>query len=139
MAAIAHSAPSGCPVWAFAWVTRPSARSTAGWCAASGAGARHANKIRHDGHGALPGLHLPFTATRYHSLVVDEALPDCLELSGWNATGLVMGVRHRELPVHGVQFHPESVLTSTGMDLLRNFLVLRDGRDAPKARALPAS
>ena len=68
------------------------------------------------------GLPDPFTATRYHSLVVDEALPDCLELSAWTAEGVIMGVRHRELPVDGVQFHPESVLTEVGLDLLRNFL-----------------
>ena len=82
------------------------------------------DEIIHDGRGVFAGLPDPFIATRYHSLVVDEALPDCLELSAWNAAGVVMGVRHRELPVHGVQFHPESVLTSAGMDLLRNFLAL---------------
>ena len=68
------------------------------------------------------GLPDPFTATRYHSLVVDEALPDCLELTAWNDEGIVMGVSHRELPVHGVQFHPESVLTEVGLDLLATFL-----------------
>jgi len=82
------------------------------------------DEIGYDGRGVFAGLPDPFTATRYHSLVVDEALPECLELSAWNADGIVMGVRHRELPVHGVQFHPESILTTTGLDLLRNFLLL---------------
>jgi anthranilate synthase/aminodeoxychorismate synthase-like glutamine amidotransferase len=82
------------------------------------------DEIAHDRSGVFAGLPDPFTATRYHSLVVDEALPDALELSAWNAEGVVMGVRHRELPVHGVQFHPESVLTAVGLDLLRNFLLI---------------
>jgi anthranilate synthase component II len=86
------------------------------------------DEISHDGLGVFAGLPDPFTATRYHSLVVDEVLPDCLELTAWNAEGVVMGVRHRELPVHGVQFHPESVLTSVGKDLLRNFLLMERGR-----------
>ena len=85
------------------------------------------DEIGHDGRGVFAGLPDPFTATRYHSLVVDEALPDVLELSAWNAEGIVMGVRHRELPVHGVQFHPESVLTAVGLDLLRNFLLMDGG------------
>jgi anthranilate synthase/aminodeoxychorismate synthase-like glutamine amidotransferase len=86
------------------------------------------DEIGHDGRGVFAGLPDPFTATRYHSLVVDEALPDELELSAWNADGIVMGVRHRELPVHGVQIHPESVLTTVGLDLLRNFLLM-DGSE----------
>ena len=90
------------------------------------------DEIGHDGRGVFAGLPDPFTATRYHSLVVDEELPGALELTAWNAEGVVMGVRHRELPVHGVQFHPESVLTPVGLDLLRNFLRLggSEGRDA---------
>lgn len=80
------------------------------------------DEIIHDGRGVLDGLPQPFTATRYHSLVVDDDLPAELELAAWNAHGLVMAVRHRELPVHGVQFHPESILTTAGRDLLRNFL-----------------
>jgi anthranilate synthase component II len=64
------------------------------------------DEISHDGRGVFAGLPDPFTTTRYHSLVVDTALPDCLELTAWNAEGIVMGVRHRQLPVHGVQFHP---------------------------------
>ena len=82
------------------------------------------DEILHDGRGVFAGLPNPFTATRYHSLVVDEALPDELELCAWNEEGVVMGVRHRELPVHGVQVHPESVLTVVGLDLLANFLRL---------------
>jgi anthranilate synthase/aminodeoxychorismate synthase-like glutamine amidotransferase len=96
------------------------------------------DEIAHDGRGVLAGLSDPFTATRYHSLVVDEALPDALELSAWNAEGVVMGVRHRELPVHGVQFHPESVLTAVGLDLLRNFLVM-DGSEAHSSETEGAS
>ena len=92
--------------------------------------------IRHDGRGVFAGLPDPFTATRYHSLVVDEALPDELELTAWNDEGIVMGVRHRTLPVHGVQFHPESVLTDGGMELLHNFL---DFEAAPPAEARPAA
>jgi anthranilate synthase/aminodeoxychorismate synthase-like glutamine amidotransferase len=82
------------------------------------------DEILHDGRGVFADLPNPFTATRYHSLVVDEALPDELELCAWNEEGVVMGVRHRELPVHGVQVHPESVLTVVGLDLLANFLRL---------------
>ncbi len=82
------------------------------------------DRIHHDERAVFAGLPDPFTATRYHSLVVDEALPDRLELTAWNDEGIVMGVRHRELPVHGVQFHPESVLTEVGLDLLANFLRL---------------
>jgi len=82
------------------------------------------DEISHDGAGVFAGLPDPFTATRYHSLVVDQALPHELVLTAWNSQGIVMGVRHRELPVHGVQFHPESVLTEVGLDLLRNFLAL---------------
>jgi anthranilate synthase/aminodeoxychorismate synthase-like glutamine amidotransferase len=93
------------------------------------------DEISHDGRGVFAGLPNPFTATRYHSLVVDEALPECLELSAWNAQGIVMGIRHRELPVHGVQFHPESVLTTVGLDLLRNFLRLQAGTKQPAAAA----
>ena len=84
--------------------------------------------IHHDGKGVFRDLPNPFEATRYHSLVVEKSsLPDCLEISAWtrNADGSideVMGLRHRTLPVEGVQFHPESILTQHGHDLLRNFL-----------------
>ena len=79
--------------------------------------------IHHDGKGVLRGLPNPFPATRYHSLAVRrDSVPPCLEVSAWTESGLVMGVRHRELSVEGVQFHPESILTPAGKDLLRNFL-----------------
>jgi anthranilate synthase component II len=83
--------------------------------------------IAHDGDGVLSGLPNPFQATRYHSLIVERAtLPAELEITA-EADGLIMGMRHRWLPVEGVQFHPESILTPTGNDLLANFL----GRRAP--------
>ena len=79
--------------------------------------------IRHDGTGVFTGLPEPFEATRYHSLVVDRAsVPPELEITAWTDDGIVMGLRHRELAVEGVQFHPESILTGCGHDLLRNFL-----------------
>jgi anthranilate synthase component 2 len=79
--------------------------------------------IRHEGEGVFAGLPNPLTATRYHSLVVERAsLPECLKVTAWSDDGEVMGVRHRELAVEGVQFHPESILTEAGHDLLRNFL-----------------
>ena len=87
------------------------------------------DEISHDGCGVFAGLPDPFTATRYHSLVVDTELPACLELTAWNAEGIVMGVRHRQFPVHGVQFHPESVLTTVGLELLGTFLSMRAGAD----------
>ncbi|MHB1133618.1 MAG: anthranilate synthase component II [Chloroflexota bacterium] len=79
--------------------------------------------IYHEGAGVLRGLPSPFAAARYHSLIVERAtLPDCLEVTAQTATGLIMGLRHRQLPIQGVQFHPESILTTVGKDLLRNFL-----------------
>lgn len=78
--------------------------------------------ISHDDVGVLKGLPEPFDATRYHSLIVEEdSLPDVLEVTA-RTSGLIMGLRHRELAVEGIQFHPESILTSAGMDLLANFL-----------------
>jgi len=78
--------------------------------------------IEHEGKGVFAGLPSPLTATRYHSLVIDPAtMPDCLEVTA-TCDGIVMGVRHRTLPIEGVQFHPESILTGAGHDLLRNFL-----------------
>ena len=86
--------------------------------------------IRHNGSGVFEGLPQPLEATRYHSLVVDPAsVPDCLEVTAETDDGVVMGLRHRELDVEGVQFHPESILTAAGHDLLRTFL----------ARAQPAT
>jgi len=81
--------------------------------------------IHHDGKELFSGLPNPFNATRYHSLVVERAsLPDCLEVTAWVDNGEIMGLRHRELPVWGVQFHPESILTEGGMELLDNFITL---------------
>jgi glutamine amidotransferase of anthranilate synthase or aminodeoxychorismate synthase len=79
--------------------------------------------VHHDGTGVLQGLPTPFTATRYHSLTIDPVtLPDELIATGHTDTGIIMAVRHRELPLHGVQFHPESVLTEGGHRMLANFL-----------------
>jgi para-aminobenzoate synthetase component 2 len=79
--------------------------------------------IHHDGRSVFAGLPDPFTATRYHSLVVArESVPESLEVSAWTDDGIVMGLRHREHALEGVQFHPESILTTVGKDLLRNFL-----------------
>src|SRR5207249_4157717 len=79
--------------------------------------------VRHDGAGVLAGLPDPFEATRYHSLVVDPAtVPDVLEVTATTDDGTVMALRHRELPVEGVQFHPESILTASGHQLMANFL-----------------
>ena len=79
--------------------------------------------IEHEGAGVFAGLPSPLTATRYHSLVLDpDTVPDSLEVTARTADGIVMGVRHREFDVEGVQFHPESILTGCGHDLLQNFL-----------------
>jgi anthranilate synthase/aminodeoxychorismate synthase-like glutamine amidotransferase len=82
------------------------------------------SSIQHDGRGVFHGVSQPFTAGRYHSLVVAEPLPDALEISARTDDGTIMGVRHRAFPVHGVQFHPESVLTGEGRQILQNFLGL---------------
>ena len=82
------------------------------------------SSIQHDGRGVFRGVTQPFTAGRYHSLVVAEPLPDVLEISARTDDGTIMGVRHKAFPVHGVQFHPESVLTGEGRQILRNFLGL---------------
>jgi len=79
--------------------------------------------VHHNDRGMFKGLSNPFTATRYHSLLVErESLPECLEITAWTAEGEIMGLDHRELPVWGVQFHPESILTVEGKALLQNFL-----------------
>ncbi|MGA0877873.1 MAG: anthranilate synthase component II [Ilumatobacteraceae bacterium] len=79
--------------------------------------------VRHEGHGVFRGLDSPIIATRYHSLVIArDSVPDCLEITAETDDGTIMGVKHRSLPVEGVQFHPESILTTAGHDLLRNFL-----------------
>lgn len=81
--------------------------------------------VFHDEKGVFLGLPNPFEATRYHSLIVKrDSLPDCLEVSAWTDRQEIMGLRHKSLPIHGVQFHPESILTQAGKDLLDNFLKL---------------
>ncbi len=81
------------------------------------------SEVFHDGGSVFRGLPSPFRATRYHSLVVDpNSIPEQLELTAWTGDGIVMGLRHREHPLAGVQFHPESILTEHGHQLLRNFL-----------------
>ena len=81
------------------------------------------SEIRHDGQGVFAGLSNPFTATRYHSLVIlPDSVPADLEVTAWAEDGEIMGVRHRRLPIEGVQFHPESILTLEGKRLLGNFL-----------------
>ena len=81
--------------------------------------------IHHDARGIFAGLPNPFDATRYHSLLIERATaPACLEISAWTDEGEIMGVRHREFTIEGVQFHPESILTEAGMRLLENFLQL---------------
>jgi anthranilate synthase component 2 len=82
------------------------------------------SKVQHDGKGVFAGVSQPFVAGRYHSLVVNEPAPPALEIAARTEDGVVMGLRHREFPVHGVQFHPESVLTGEGRKILRNFLEL---------------
>jgi anthranilate synthase/aminodeoxychorismate synthase-like glutamine amidotransferase len=92
--------------------------------------------IRHDGRGVFRGLPDPFEATRYHSLLVERAsLPPTLEVSAWTAEGEIMGLRHREHAIEGVQFHPESILTSEGKALLANFLHLARLGPPPTAGA----
>jgi anthranilate synthase component 2 len=79
--------------------------------------------IQHEGAGVFRGLPQPFTATRYHSLVIERSsLPECLEVTAWTEDGEIMGVRHKTLAVEGVQFHPESILTEHGHQMLKNFL-----------------
>ncbi len=81
--------------------------------------------VRHEDKGVFAGLPNPFQATRYHSLIVErQSLPDCLEVTAETEDGIIMGLQHRTLPIHGVQFHPESIATEAGHDLLGNFLTL---------------
>lgn len=91
------------------------------------------SQVEHSGAGVLTGLPEPFTATRYHSLaVIPESVPDVLEVTGTTESGVIMALRHRELDVEGVQFHPESVLTEGGHRLLANWLVTCGDIDAPR-------
>ncbi|PZR00005.1 MAG: aminodeoxychorismate/anthranilate synthase component II [Cereibacter sphaeroides] len=79
--------------------------------------------MHHEGKGVFAGLPSPFKATRYHSLIVErESLPDCLEVTAWLEDGTIMGLRHRDRPIEGVQFHPESIASEHGHQMLRNFL-----------------
>jgi anthranilate synthase/aminodeoxychorismate synthase-like glutamine amidotransferase len=105
---------------------------------AYGATVDHAGEIKHgktsmiyhDGKGVFKGIMNPFSAVRYHSLAVKrDGLPDCLEVSAWTDNNIIMGLRHRQFPMEGVQFHPESIMTKVGKDLLRNFLQM--GRENP--------
>jgi anthranilate synthase component 2 len=90
--------------------------------------------IHHTGKGVFAGLKNPFTATLYHSLTIEkESCPDVLEVTAWTDDGEIMGVQHRERPVHGVQFHPESIATECGHELLANFLDLAGVRRLAKA------
>src|SRR5271154_2347953 len=92
--------------------------------------------ILHDGKGVFAGLPSPFEATRYHSLIIDPpTVPDALRVNARTAEGEIMGVRHKEYPIHGVQFHPESILTRHGKDLLKNFLRLTSDFHAKKKAA----
>lgn len=94
------------------------------------------DQIEHQGAGVFAGLPTPFSATRYHSLIVERAsLPAALEITAETRDGLIMGLRHRELPIEGVQFHPESIASQHGHDLLRNFLRTAFGPATPHARA----
>jgi anthranilate synthase/aminodeoxychorismate synthase-like glutamine amidotransferase len=87
------------------------------------------SKINNDGRTIFKGLPNPFVAGRYHSLILDRnSLPDCLEISAETEEGEIMGIRHKEYPLEGVQFHPESVLTPNGKRILKNFLAMIDGR-----------
>ncbi|WP_019006038.1 aminodeoxychorismate/anthranilate synthase component II [Cohnella laeviribosi] len=84
--------------------------------------------IRHDGKTIFEGIPSPFTATRYHSLIVKrETLPDCFEISAETEDGEIMGLRHKEYAIEGVQFHPESIMTDSGLKMLSNFLAYRSG------------
>ena len=91
------------------------------------------SEIHHDGRTLFAGLPQAFTATRYHSLVIaPDSLPGCLEVSARTADGVIMGVRHRDHSLEGVQFHPESILTTAGKDLLANFLRMVNDNDSPQ-------
>ena len=80
------------------------------------------SSVYHNGRGLFNGVPSPFQATRYHSLIVEDELPDCLEVTAFTRDGEIMGLRHRSYPVSGVQFHPESILTEHGKRILKNFL-----------------
>jgi anthranilate synthase/aminodeoxychorismate synthase-like glutamine amidotransferase len=90
------------------------------------------SRVRHDDTDIFAGIPTPFSATRYHSLIVRaDTMPEALVATAWSEDGIVMGLRHRTLPVFGVQFHPESIASEHGHDLLRNFLAIARGSNAP--------
>lgn len=92
--------------------------------------------VFHQEASVFAGLPDPFMATRYHSLVLDpDTLPDCLEKTAWTEDGIIMGVQHRQFPVHGVQFHPESIASEYGHDILKNFLTLARRWNSAAGRA----
>ena|ERR1700757_3298772 len=94
------------------------------------------SEVMHDDTDVFAGLPTPFTATRYHSLIVQQStLPDCLVATAWVEDGTIMGLRHATLPIYGVQFHPESIATAHGHDILRNFLELAHVPAAPRRAA----
>ncbi|MXW64013.1 MAG: aminodeoxychorismate/anthranilate synthase component II [Bacteroidetes bacterium SB0662_bin_6] len=98
------------------------------------------SEIAHDGHGVFRNVSNPFTATRYHSLVVDRAsVPACLDISAETKDGVVMGLRHREHPVEGIQFHPESVLTKEGPRIVNNWLEEVLGSTVDSTTGTPAA
>ncbi len=84
------------------------------------------SQIYHQGKGIFDGVPSPFEATRYHSLMVEEPVPDCLEVTAFTSDGVVMGLKHKEHDTYGVQFHPESIMTKHGKQLLKNFLALKN-------------
>jgi len=85
------------------------------------------SQIFHENTGVFNGIKSPFTATRYHSLVIDKkSLPDCFDITAWTDDNEIMGIKHKDLPIEGVQFHPESILSEYGHDLLKNFLDQND-------------
>ena len=112
---------------AYASATRRSARrSAAASCAPGGSCTASSREVTHRGRGVFAGLQSPLTVTRYHSLAIERAsLPACLEVTGESDDGEIMGVRHKDLAVEGVQFHPEAILTHHGHELLANFLNTR--------------
>ena len=82
--------------------------------------------VYHDGRTVFSGIESPFTATRYHSLIVEkQSLPDCLEITAWTEEGEIMALRHKDFLVEGVQFHPESIMTQYGKEMLSNFIQLK--------------
>jgi len=94
------------------------------------------SEVFHDDTDVFAGLPSPFTATRYHSLIVQQStLPESLVATAWVEDGTIMGLRHASLPIYGVQFHPESIATAHGHDILRNFLHLARTHTAPKQAA----